>query len=291
VLPARANIEVGRDGPLRWLVIDGTPAQVWEGVRQFLQAQGFELKVQEPAIGIVETQWAERRPDVPEKGIRGALARAVSGFYGTPYRDKFRVRLEPTGDGRTELYLTHYGVEQVVAENNRADSQAVWRLRPSDPELANELLNGLMVYLGVDEGQAASRLAAADAADARARLVDDHAGVPSVLVQDDFARAWRRTGIALDRIGLVVEDRIRAEGIYFVRKVDQVTDAGGKGEGGFFSRLFSRDDGQTAGFEKAQVVVTAEGNNSRITLRTQEGEPLARDAAVAVLQPLAQQLR
>ena len=42
----------------------------------------------------------------------------------------------------------------------------------------------------------------------------------TVEVDEGFDRAWRRVGLALDRVGFTVEDRDRVNGVYFVRYVD-----------------------------------------------------------------------
>ena len=39
-------------------------------------------------------------------------------------------------------------------------------------------------------------------------------------MNEPFDRAWRRVGLALDRVGFTVEDRDRSKGLYFVRYVD-----------------------------------------------------------------------
>jgi outer membrane protein assembly factor BamC len=60
---------------------------------------------------------------------------------------------------------------------------------------------------------------AADATPARASLVRADTG-SAVALADGFDRAWRRVGLALDRVGFMVEDQNRAEGLYFVRYQD-----------------------------------------------------------------------
>ena len=67
----------------------------------------------------------------------------------------------------------------------------------------------------------------------------DQPEVPGYL-DEPFDRAWRRVGLALDRVGFTVEDRDRAKGFYFVRYVDPERDAEQRARNqGFFSRLFS----------------------------------------------------
>ena len=61
--------------------------------------------------------------------------------------------------------------------------------------------------------------------------------------EEGFDRAWRRVGLALDRVGFTVEDRDRVQGLYYVRYVDPDADVNGKKDDGFFSKLaFWRSD-------------------------------------------------
>ncbi|HST00916.1 MAG TPA: outer membrane protein assembly factor BamC, partial [Usitatibacter sp.] len=43
-------------------------------------------------------------------------------------------------------------------------------------------------------------------------------------MNDSFDRAWRRVGLALDRVGFTVEDRDRSKGLFYVRYVDPDVD-------------------------------------------------------------------
>lgn len=289
VLPERDNVSLLGRGEQRWLWIDAAPEAIWRDVRQFWIKNGFELKQEQPQIGIMETQWAERRYQVPESGVRGFLSGLVEGLYSVPFREKFRVRLERTGDGKTEVFLTHYGVEQVLSEERASDSErATWRGRPSDPELANEMLNRLAMYLGVEDP---AEVAQAAAEAPRAELLAD--GEPALLVHENYARAWRRTGLALDRINFVVEDRNRDQGVYYVRWVDQLEDAGvPKEEKGFFSRLFSSDDDEEQAENRAQVRLTRRGEEqTRVVVQRTDDVPLAAERAKQILGKLEQQLR
>ena len=105
------------------------------------------------------------------------------------------------------------------------------------------MLSRLMTKLGAKEEQAkAVEVAAAQPATvatppptARARLLQGPPGT-GLQVDDGFDRAWRRVGLALDRSGFTVEDRDRAQGLYFVRYIDPKA---AKAEPGFFAKLFS----------------------------------------------------
>ena len=59
-------------------------------------------------------------------------------------------------------------------------------------------------------------------------------------VNDSFDRAWRRVGLALDRVGFTVEDRDRSKGLFFVRYIDPERDVAAqkpKENQGFFDKL------------------------------------------------------
>jgi outer membrane protein assembly factor BamC len=75
----------------------------------------------------------------------------------------------------------------------------------------------------------------------RARLEKAADGANRLYIDDTFDRAWRRVGLALDRIGFTVVDRDRSTGVYFVRFGDP--DAGGtkKDEGLLGKLAFWRD--------------------------------------------------
>lgn len=289
VLPDYRQVRVLRDGDARWLVIDAPADAVWKTVRAFWQQAGFELKVDEPAIGVMETQWAENRADIPQDIIRRTLGKVLDNLYSSPTRDKFRVRLEPgTQPGTTELYLTHYGVEEVYTGGQTGNERGYWQRRPADPELASEMLNRLLVHFGMNEQKAGETLASAEQVPARARLQSVE-GAPAVVVDEPFARAWRRTGLALERIGLVVEDRDRSQGIYYVRSVDPVDEAA-KPKKGLFGLFGGGKDEPTGA--KAEVVVQGQGEQSVVWLRDAVlGSRDNSDAAEKALQRLVTEMQ
>lgn len=288
VLPQPDNMRVLRDGDMRWLEMQATPEQIWAKLRDFWQQQGLEVKRDEPRIGIMETQWAENQADVPQDW----LSKYLPKLHSAPTRDKFRVRLEPAvQSGSTELFITHYGVEEIQRGTNAEAYDTIWQSRPSDPELVNEMLNRLLVYFGAPQEKATSLIASAVQQPARARLESEAGGEPPVIVvSEGFARAWRRVGIALDRLGLVVEDRDRSAGTYYVRSLDLVDDAG-KSKPGFFSGLFSGEDDKSAKGKAARIVVLDGGESSRVLVQDASGQRDSSAEAKTILKQLETELR
>ncbi len=293
VLPRSESIRVERDGVRRWLVVESAVERVWQRVREFWQQQGFLIRFEDPRLGIIETDWAENRADIPTGGLRKLIGKAFDFAYSAPTRDKYRVRLEVGAEpGTTELFLTHWGVKEVVTGTTSAAGTAdtVWEPRPSNPELEAEFLNRLMVYLGVTKEQATQRLAV-DGGQPRARLITESEG--KVLEVDErFSRAWRLSGIALDHLGFIVEERDRRSGIYRVRATEPLREL--QQEKGFFSKLaFWRDDEEELlKSQRFVVLVTENGDSTRIKVDVEKSDlPNAAEAAGRVLAMLEQQLR
>jgi len=288
VLPGQSNIRVERDGDQQWLVIQDKPEKVWPRVREFWMEQGFLINKEDPRVGVIETGWAENRADIPAGPIRGMLSKVIDSAYSAATRDQFRVRLEHgAAADTTELYLTHRGVEEVVQGSTDGDGSTIWRPRPSDPELEAEMLKHLMVYLGVEDNKAKTLLANEPTDRARARLVKEASG-SMLLVEDGFSRAWRRTGIALDRVGFAVEDRDRAEGIYYVRYSDPLHNQNKKG---LLSKLAFWSTDEAADATQYQITLVGQGANTQVTVRNAQGDREASATGERILKLLEEQLR
>jgi len=286
--PDKMRIE--RAGTQRWLVVAGTtPEKLWTSIKTFWQDSGFTLNLESPQTGIMETDWAENRAKIPQGYIRDVLGKVLNSLYSTPERDKFRTRLEMGKDpGSTEIYISHRGMYEIYVTEGRGETR--WQPRPADSELEAEMLRRLMVRLGAGEEQA-KELIASEAKTERARLVGD--GKSSLRLDESFDRAWRRVGLALDRVGFTVEDRDRNQGIYFVRYVDPEPDPK-KQSKGFLDRLkFWQGSSADDALKNAQfrIYVKAQGEASEVTVLTREGGLDQSETSTKILGLLLSQLR
>jgi outer membrane protein assembly factor BamC len=234
VAPATANARIEREGNQRWLVVDVSPEQAFNVVREYLPTIGLAIEREDPKLGIVETVWAENRAKLPQDIIRRTLGRVLDSVYSTGEQDKYRVRIERTAANTSEIFVSHRGMIEVYTTS--AQDSTKWQPRPSDPEMEAELLQRLALQFAPPPPQATAAaspagatLAAAPSAGATlaaappegARLLPAEATQPArVRIDEPFDRAWRRVGLALDRGGFTVEDRDRARGVYFVRYLD-----------------------------------------------------------------------
>ncbi|MEK7736577.1 MAG: outer membrane protein assembly factor BamC, partial [Pseudomonadota bacterium] len=270
VLPQVDKMHIERSGTQRWLVVKGSPDKLWPAVKEFWQESGFIVNVELPEAGIMETDWAENRAKLPLDIIRKTLGKVFDSLYSTSEQDKFRTRLEQGLEpGTTEIYLSHRGMVEIYVEEGKVQTR--WQPRPADPELEAEMLRRLMVRLGVDESRA-KNLIAAGTGQARAKMVRAADGSAALELQDPFDRAWRRVGLSLDRVGFTVEDRDRAQGVYFVRYVDPEFDNSKKEDQGFLSKLaFWRSSKSDAGKNpKFRIHIKGDGSASSVQVLTRE---------------------
>ncbi|WP_029043279.1 MULTISPECIES: outer membrane protein assembly factor BamC [Cupriavidus] len=306
VLPSTQGVRMERDGNQRWLVISNgmRPDQLWQSLREFWQESGFLLVQDSPETGIMETDWAENRAKIPQDFIRNTIGKVFDGLYSTSERDKFRTRLERTQNGNLEVYISHRGAQEQLTGIDK--SQTVWTPRPSDPELEAEFLSRFAQRLGVQKEQAdrmaknggapaaaASGAAAAPVVAAKAPAAGSNLtqvnGSQALQLAEPFDRAWRSVGLALDRVNFTVEDRDRAQGLYYVRYVDPRDTVDNRG---FFSKLFVRtgsEDSKRA--KKYRVALKGDGTGTTVTVQNDAGQPESTEVGKRILSLLDEQLR
>jgi outer membrane protein assembly factor BamC len=279
---------IERLGNERWLSTTLTPDALYPQLRAFWKDNGFNLVQDRPEAGVLETDWAENRAKLPQDFIRSAVGRVLDSAYSTGELDKFTTRVERTATG-SDVFISHRGMAEVYV-GQRNDS-TVWQPRPSDPQLEAAFLARLMVKLGAKEEQARTTVAVATttpSAPARARLVEGQP-TPTLQLDDTFDRAWRRVGIALDRSGFTVEDRDRAQGLYFVRYVDPAS--AGREEPNFFSKIFSRKKTDPAALAKYRVKVNTQGTSTMVAVLDSQGKPETGEAGTRIVNLLLEDLR
>jgi outer membrane protein assembly factor BamC len=284
---ALGDVRLERQGNLRYLSTNIAPDLLWPQLQEFWRDRGLALAVDQPEVGVMETVWAENRARLADDIVRRTIGRVFDSLYDTGERDKYRVRVERTDRG-ADIYLTHRGMEEVYA--NQLKDSTTWKPRASDPLLEGEMLSRLMVKLGakaeVAKAAVAAQVATGVAATPRARALTDRPAA-TLQLDESFDRAWRRVGLALDRSGFTVEDRDRAQGLYFVRYVDPAQ--AGKEEPGFFAKLFS--DAKLAGPVRYRVNVKAEGEVSTVSVYDAKGQPEKGDAGQRIVKLLVDDLK
>jgi outer membrane protein assembly factor BamC len=261
VMTGIPGMRIARDGERRWLVVDKPAPELYPQVKDFWQENGFLLTIDSPSTGIMETDWAENRSKIPQDFIRSFLGSVLDSIYDTGERDRFKTRLEVVKPDQTEIYITQRGaIEKCTSDGSGTCISTIWSPRPNDPELEAVFLARLMERLGMTQEQAKAQVAVPlGPKTPKAKLVQEGVNTAYIGIAAGFDRAWRDTGLALDRSNFTVEDRNRANGIYYVRYVNSKDLGETKG---FFSNLFSSKDDSNLKAKKYRVVVKSTGENS-----------------------------
>ena len=261
VLPNSDGVRLEKAGAQRWLVVNAPAEKIWPAVREFWIEQGFAVRVENADTGVMETEWIEAdaiKAQKDKKNIGEKFDKWLDKLSGFADRRKFRTRLERgEKDGSTEIYMTHRTVTSAPDDGknrvrtNYGEVETGYRLEGSKPEnraeendgdLDAELLRRLMVKLGVEEKRA-QQIVANPVTEKRADVVKESDSSVTLNLNDSYDRGWRRVGLALDRIGFVIEDKDRSSGLFFVRYADVDIDDGPKKKKGLMDTLaFWKDD-------------------------------------------------
>jgi outer membrane protein assembly factor BamC len=260
VLPTSEGVRMEKAGAQRWLVVNAPAEKVWPVVREFWIDQGFAVRVENAETGVMETEWIEAdaiKAKDEKKNVGEKFDKWLDKLSGFADRRKFRTRLERgEKEGSTEIYMTHRtvsgapddGKNEIQTQLGKIDTG--YRLDPTkkvaeenDGDLDAELLRRLMVKLGVNEKRA-QEIVANPVSEKRAEVLKEADSSVTLKLNDPFDRGWRRVGLALDRIGFVIEDKDRSNGLFFVRYADVDIDDSPTKKKGLLDKLkfWGKDD-------------------------------------------------
>ncbi|MCS5591360.1 MAG: outer membrane protein assembly factor BamC [Gammaproteobacteria bacterium] len=276
-----ANVEVKRDAYRRWLLVNKSPSDIWPLVKEFLQSFGFQIKKEDEALGIIETEYLESDPDVPDSslgGFRAMLSDVLKAKYALPIADKYRIRIEATDDANSsEVYLSLTSIEEVVI-----DETTLWQSRAKDTELETEMLLRLMVFLGSDQSEAVNKIQeTANIDKLPVSVYKTKRGYATLVFPYDPPGAWAHLGWALDELGVDIEDSDAFERSYYVSLVRT-------NDRSFFSKLM----GKSAEIISVQLVVKQlEEGHSQVVFNdlSEEDEQKTIDFSFVFFKELANQ--
>ncbi|MBM5570758.1 MULTISPECIES: outer membrane protein assembly factor BamC [Deefgea] len=296
VLPEYQNARLVQADGARWLVVKGDPAKTWPEIREFWLSHGFILTQDNETTGVMETDWLENRAALPTDFVTNLIRKVADSVISTGELDKFRTRIERgTEPGTFEIYVTHRGMREVFADGSQESTggssqgvqKTIWTPRPSDPELEVEMLKLMLQQFGMSKEQASATVKAPVSQVSRANL---SASGNTLEVKDTFDRAWRRVGLAFDRIGYTVEDRNRTEGTFTVQRA--AANIGKEQSTEYFSSLAfwrSKETNAQTSMQQYQVKLKPELDRTVISVQAVNGGDQA--TSKKILQDLLMQLK
>ncbi|MGD8348230.1 MAG: outer membrane protein assembly factor BamC, partial [Gammaproteobacteria bacterium] len=267
-------------------------------VKSFWASEGYQLVVDEPAIGIMQTEWiykeegAERKPDNWFAALFGS-----SDLSAT--QDQFRTRIERGADGNNRIYITHRGTEyqhvldskvQDRAQGAGEEPESDWHVRESDPELEVEMLSRLMIYLGMKQADVDRQVADAGLFEPRAFMqMDSDENSPYLLIKDPYQIAWNRVLHYLEQMNFEVESQefksgFSGEGVIFIKTLVKEN----PDEGGFFSFKSTPETSE----RRLILVLSEESHDStRVNIENDKGDPDTTPAGAELLRLLYRRIK
>ena len=244
------DMKIEQAGSERWLVIRGkTVNQVWPMMLGYLNQAGLGVRYQNKTVGVLQTEWTTRNNVVSETGIRKFFDWVGWGsMYSLKSQYMFRVNLWQNGND-TQVFVSDYQMNEVYPGCAKYLNQSIrvyssdtqipyWMPLPPDPKLELEFLLRFMAFAGLKPEQVKHvetevKATAASPQTKMASLQGDR-----LIISDSFDRAWWRSGLALERVGLGISDKNRSTGEYYAYPLQSQID---NPDPGVIERWFGRD--------------------------------------------------
>lgn len=216
VLPELKNVRLERNASQHWLVVNDKAENVWPAVKAFWLEMGFQLQVENPQAGVMETNWLENHGNAPKNYVRGVLGngKVLDSLQSLGERDQYVTRLERSKDGLgTEVHIT----QQVMQETQNFNKKDLkWLPHANNSEIEIAVLQMMMTRLGGEAITATPAAVSTSVVTAGAQL-KDVSGSKIIQINEPFDKSWRKVGLALDKARIAVEDKDRAGKLYLLR--------------------------------------------------------------------------
>jgi len=254
ILEKNSEISVQRSGQRRWLLVNKDSDLLWETTKNFLKQQGFNIKKSDKKIGIIETEFLENYPEIPEQSLgffRSFLSKSLTARYTLPIIDKYRVRIEPVNENQTEIHLSLFSMQEKLAKSGNVES-TLWEAYDKDVALETEMLYRLMVFISGDQvGSREKILAAKEDRKIKVEVLDNFNGYAKLRINASILDAWDNISWALDQLNIDIEDKDIKEKSFYINTV-RTSDIG------FMSKLL----GTEALVKTYQLLVKSVDQNS-----------------------------
>ena len=225
IMRTPTNIDVKRSGQRRWLEVSKPSKDVWNLVKEFLKEEGFAIEKINLKTGIIETDFLENRPDIPDQSvglIRSMIKKATGQSYTLPTIDKYKIRVEPINENLTEVYLSLSSMQEVVKFDPQfmagSEEQTIWQNKAKDIALETEMLLKLMVYLG-GQNSKEKIIQALEEKSTEVKLLPALNGYYKLSFNKDFLETWDLMSWAIDQVDVSLEDKDLNERAFYINAV------------------------------------------------------------------------
>ncbi len=228
-----------REGNLRWIDLDLSPADSWNLARNFWEDFNFAIVREDADIGTLETDWLDLRQGPPSAGLGAFLDDFLNRVRDSGERDKFITRVEGSGES-SSIFIAH---RHISAQFDREGLFSGFSPLPSDSQLETEMLRRVMIFAAGAPEEEQEEAFVEDIAAAEAEGDDYEFTGSELYINKPPAESWLLVRIGLDRGGFTIEDQDHAERAYYIRHTGgpESQQIFGKAETNFFNKLFGEE--------------------------------------------------
>lgn len=237
VLPELYGVQVVENaGELPYITVQSDASSAWQAVQRYWYNNGIRLKVSDPAVGLMETDWLENKSDLPSTGFSGLLNSLLGFVSDSGKRDRYRIRFSREGDAQTRVTILYSRAEERASGNPKDPDGYVWTQTDNDsPELQLEMTRRIAIFISAELRRAQAVQQGNSGVAARSRLVQS-GDLAGLAIPGSYEQAWRTLGIGLDRASFRILADTYANGTYEVRYEPQADEA--QKQGSFWQRLW-----------------------------------------------------
>jgi len=233
------DIQVNSDGYRKWITVNQGPEIAWDLVREFFKLEGFKIEKTNKKLGLMETDFLENRPDIPEQSlgiIRSMIRKATSQSYILPILDKYRARIEPTKDRtKSNIFITLQSIEEVLTNSGKEDENTIWQSKPKDEAIETEMLLRLMAFISGDKAGSIEKIIQAKKTNNIKAVVGDSInGYAKISFNLNLLETWDNFSWAIDQLQIDIDDKDLKERAFYLN-------AARTSDKGIFTKLFGDD--------------------------------------------------
>lgn len=209
-----SGVKIQRLGDVRWILVDAPTSQIWPQAQRFLSQYGIGVAVNDPASGMIETDWVRFKEDDAQKHR---------------YRIWIEHGLRPD---TTEVHVVQRQVPEAFSDPDLIE----WTRTSENAERAGFILDELAAELAAEaKNSSASLLGQRVGGQAKSDIAFVE-GEPVLRLRLSYDRAWATVMHSLGQEQFALWGSDIAKGVALV---GHLIDAH---EVGFFGRLFGRDE-------------------------------------------------
>ena len=211
VLARVESLQLQGSGDFYWLSVDEPVDNLYQLVKNFWAFEGYELVIDEPVIGIMQTEWIHKSEGSEQKADSWWASLFATEDLSAS-QDQFRTRIErdQSDSGKNHIYIVHRGTEYVqeIRIGNQdlgVTSPNEWQFRATEPQLEVEMLARLMIFLGLQKDVIDTQMSQVGLFKSRAsRLLDSDEKAPFLILNDPYEIAWNRLNHVLQRMNFEI---------------------------------------------------------------------------------------